>query len=80
MESSTEVVSGVPQFVYKMPLDASVSSALADLDFSRLFDRLIIGPSAYPWALFDAFTRELAKAGIPPAPEQVWNSNIPIRT
>jgi len=80
MESSTEVVSGIPQLVYKMPLDASVSPALADLDFSRIFDRLIIGPSSYPVVLFEAFTRELANAGIPPTPEQVWNSNIPIRT
>jgi hypothetical protein len=80
MESSTEVVSGVPQLIYKMPLDASVSSDLADLDFYRIFDRLIIGPSSYPWVSFEAFTRELTKAGIPPAPEQVWNSNIPLRT
>lgn len=80
MDSSTEVVSGVPQLVYKIPLDTSVSSELADLDFSRIFDRLIIGPSSYPWVLFETFTRELAKAGIPPVPDQVCNSNIPIRT
>ena len=80
MDSSTEVVNGVPQLVYKIPLDESVSPALSDLDLARRFDRLIIGPSSYPWVLFETFTRELAKAGIPPVPEQVWNSNIPIRT
>jgi len=80
MESTTEVVAGVPQLVYKVPLDASVSPDLADLDFSRIFDRLIIGPSSYPWVLYDSFTRELAQAGIQAARDQVWNSNIPIRT
>lgn len=40
MESSTEVVAGVPQIVYKVPLDGSVSPQIADLDFARVFDRL----------------------------------------
>ncbi len=80
MESSTEVILGVPQLVYKIPLDGSVSPILADLDFSRIFDRLIIGPSSYPWVMFEAFTGELMKAGILDASERVWTSNIPIRT
>jgi hypothetical protein len=80
MESSTETVAGVPQVVYKIPLDTTVSPALGDLEFSRIFDRLIIGPSSYPWELFEAFTRELTNAGIKDAAERVWNSNIPLRT
>ena len=80
MESSIELVGGVPQVVYKLPLDATVSSNLADLDFSRIFDRLIIGPSSFPWVMFEAFSSELVKAGVPDAAQRVWNSNIPIRT
>ena len=34
MEHSTEVISGVPQIVYKLPLDEKVSTDIADLDFS----------------------------------------------
>jgi hypothetical protein len=79
MECSTEVIGTVPQLVYKLPLDLSVSPALADLDFPRIFDRLIIGPSSYPWVLFEAFREELTKAGIPNTEERMWNSNIPIR-
>ena len=45
MESSTEVVGGVPQLVYKIPLDTKVSPALAAIDLSQMFDRLIIGPT-----------------------------------
>lgn len=48
MEHSTEIIGGVPQIVYKLPLDVQVSDTLADLDISSLFDRLIIGPSPYP--------------------------------
>ena len=80
MESTIKVVSGVPQIVYQIPLDASVAPDLADLDFSRVFNRLILGPSPYPWPMGNAFTEALAKAGIPDAQERVCASDIPIRT
>jgi hypothetical protein len=44
MTSSIEVVGGVPQIDYKIPLDGSVSPFVADLDFGQVFDRLIVGP------------------------------------
>lgn len=79
MEHSTETIGGVPQIVYKIPLDASVSSALAGLDFGSIFDRLIIGPSQYPLAMYQAFVDALTKAGVPDAPARVFTSGIPIR-
>jgi hypothetical protein len=79
MQSCIRVIGAVPQLVYQLPLDESLSPILADLDFSRLFDRLIIGPSSYPWVMFEAFRDELMKAGIRDAEDRVWNSNIPIR-
>jgi len=48
MESSTEVVAAVPQIIYKVPLDGSASPLIADLDFTQVFDRLIVGPTPYP--------------------------------
>jgi hypothetical protein len=80
MESTIEVVGGFPQVVYQIPLDATVSPALAELDFSRVFHRLIIGPSPYPWPMFEAFRESLTSAGIADAKDRVWVSNIPIRT
>jgi hypothetical protein len=80
MESTIEVVGGVPQPVYRIPLDVSVSPTLAELDFSRIFNRLIIGPSAYPWAMFEAFREALTKAGVADARDRIYTSNIPIRT
>jgi hypothetical protein len=80
MESSTEIIGGVPQIVYKVPLDVTVSDTLAEVDLSRLFDRLIIGPSPYPWAMYEAFVAELTKSGIPNPQDRVFISGIPIRT
>jgi hypothetical protein len=79
MESATEIIGGVPQTVYKIPLDAAVSNVLAELDLFRMFDRLIIGPSPYPWAMYEAFVAALNKAGVVDAENRVWASNIPIR-
>jgi hypothetical protein len=79
MESSHEVVGGVPQIIYRIPVDEAVSPVLADLEFSRIFDHLIIGPSPYPWVMYEAFSEELNKAGVPDAGEKVHVSGIPIR-
>jgi hypothetical protein len=79
IEESTETIGGVPQLLYKLPLDGAVSPELDDLDMSRMFDRLIIGPSAYPWAMYQAFVPLLAKAGIAQPEQRVFVSNIPIR-
>jgi hypothetical protein len=79
MKSSIEVVSGVPQVVYKIPLEASVSDQIEDLDFTRIFDHLIIGPTPYPEPIRRAFVDELTKAGIVNSDERVKVSGIPIR-
>jgi len=81
MNASTEVINGVPQLVYKIPLDGTAAPELAGLEFSRIFDRLIIGPSPYPLPLYDAFAAALTEAGVPEetAKRRVVISGIPIR-
>ncbi|PTR10688.1 hypothetical protein C8R32_101218 [Nitrosospira sp. Nsp5] len=79
IESSTEFFGGVPQLVYKLPLDVTVSESLSHLEFSRLFDRLIIGPSPYPLVMYQAFVEALRKAGVADAENRVVASGIPIR-
>jgi hypothetical protein len=79
MESSTEVIAGVPQVVYKIPLDSSVSGYLADLDLVKMFDRLIVGPTPYVWPMYDAFMDALAKAGVADPGTRLFASGIPIR-
>ncbi len=79
MTSSTEVVAGVPQIVYKVPLDGTASPLIADLDFGEVFDRLIVGPTPYPWPIYGAFVEALRSAGVANADERVLVSGIPIR-
>jgi hypothetical protein len=79
IESSTDVVAGVPQIIYKVPLDGAASPLVADLDFARVFDRLIVGPTPYPWPIYGAFVEALKPSGVPDAKERVFVSNIPIR-
>jgi hypothetical protein len=79
MTSSTEVVAGVPQIVYKVPLDGTASPLIADLDFGQVFDRLVVGPTPYPWPIYGAFVEALRSAGVANADERVLVSGIPIR-
>jgi hypothetical protein len=81
MQCSTQIIAGVPQVVYSIPFDKTASPALARLDFSRIFDRLIIGPSPYAFPMSEAFTAALARAGFSPeeARGKVFVSGIPIR-
>ena len=79
IKSSREIVSGVPQIVYKLPLDRATSPLLADLDLAAMFDRLIVGPTPYPRVLSGVFVNALAEAGISNAEGRVWASTIPIR-
>jgi len=80
LKSTTIVKDGIPQLVYLLPLDQAVSPALADLDFARLFSRLIIGPSPYPMAMAQAFISALSEAGVQDPENRVSASNIPIRS
>lgn len=80
IESSNEIIGGIPQTVYNLPLDQRVSESISGLEFSKMFERLIIGPSQYSWALYDAFVTALSKAGVTEAGNRVCISGIPIRT
>jgi hypothetical protein len=76
---SIEVVAGVPQTVYKIPLGGDDSDH-ADIALSKLIDRIIIGPSPYPWPMYEAFVSALTAANVPDARSHVFVSGIPIRS
>jgi Protein of unknown function (DUF2971) len=77
IDSSTEVVGGIPQVVYRIPLDGKVSEALSQFDLAHIFDRLIIGPSQYPYSMLQAFVTALQNIGVPEP--RIVLSGIPIR-
>jgi hypothetical protein len=80
MESSVEVIRGIPQVIHQLPLDANVADAFADLDLARIFDRLIIGPTQFPWPIREVFTKALTAIGVNEAENRVFISGIPIRS
>lgn len=79
-ERETKDVGGIPQVIYKIPFDAGLPDApeaIKALDFAQLFDRLIIGPTAHPFSMIEAFLIALQKSGI--AEPRIERSGIPIR-
>ena len=80
MESEVKCLSGVPQIIYKFPIDGRIAPELAGLDFSSMFDRLILGPSQYSWVLYDAFKRKLEEVGVADAGARIATSSITIRS
>ena len=80
MERATEIIGGVPQTIYKIPLDGTKDAQLAGLELSHIFDHLIIGPTQFPGAIFEACVHELKEIGIHDADKRVWVSDIPIRS
>ncbi len=80
IEFSTEILGGIPQTICKIPIDNTVPGISNSLDLSKLFDRLIIGPSPYPWVMYNSFVEALTEAGVADAGGRVFVSDIPIRT
>jgi hypothetical protein len=79
IESAVEIVSGIPQLVYKIPLENNSSAGISGIAFADLFDRIIIGPTQFPWVLYEAFVTALDQAGIKDAANRVFVSQIPVR-
>ncbi len=81
MELDLVSVNGVPQNIYKLPLDAQKDVSLEDLDMMNMLERIIIGPSAYPFVLYQAFVEVLRnELSDPGATTRVVVSGIPIRS
>jgi hypothetical protein len=61
---SIEVVGGVPQIIYKIPLKNDSAADISGLEPNELLDRVIIGPTQFTWAMYDAFVAALEAAGV----------------
>jgi hypothetical protein len=79
MTKEIEVVQGVPQPVYKIPLEDIPEKGLWGITIPALFDRIIIGPTRDPLAMREAFAELLAKAGVEQPYNKIFLSNIPLR-
>lgn len=80
MDAEIRVIGGIPQKIHKLPIDISVAPVLAELDLSNIIDHVIIGPTQYPWPMYEAFGEAMSAAGVQDAFKRVVVSDIPIRT
>jgi Protein of unknown function (DUF2971) len=80
---SIEIIRGVPQPVYKIPLrniPAAVPIERLDgIEIPQFVERVIIGPTQYPMAVCEAIVAKLEQAGIVDAWKRVVISGIPLR-
>lgn len=73
IEPDTQVISGVPQVIFKIPLTD-------EFCLDHLLDRVIIGPTQYAIPISQAFVKELDKIGVTDPMKRVIVSGIPLRT
>lgn len=80
VERSVEVIGGIPQTVFKVPLVNKPESQIVGVGIPELIDRIIVGPSVYPMPIQEAFVSLLTGAGMADAVSRVAVSLIPLRT
>ncbi len=74
-----ETINGVPQLIYKIPLQDAPEAQLENLHISKFLSHIIIGPTQYPTVLSAAFVELLNNAGVAEPHKKVRISNIPLR-
>ncbi len=79
MTEETVVLDGVPQKVFKLRLANEREVGLFGADIPSLLDRLIIGPTEFPYVSSVAFANALAEAGVDEPESKVVVSDIPLR-
>lgn len=73
------MIDGIPQRVWTLPLKNAPRNGLHHADIGSLLDRIIIGPTAYPYVSATAFVKLLEEAGVHDAGDRVVVSEIPLR-
>jgi hypothetical protein len=76
MTKSIEIISGAPQPVFSIPLEALPGY---DISMPTILDRVIIGPTKFPDAVAESMIHELETAGVKDAGKKVFYSEIPLR-
>lgn len=80
LELDVECIAGIPQPVYKIPLEDDVPKGMTGISIPDLLEHVLIGPTQFPIPVWDAIVIELEKAGVKDAESKVSYSNIPLRT
>ena len=72
-------VGGIPQKMYKLPFDGHDGASLPQFGWSKLLDRIIVGPSLFPETIKDALESKLKEHGLARWDQIVSISEIPLR-
>jgi hypothetical protein len=80
MEKRVEVLGGVPQVVYALPLRDDPDNGLFGADIPSLLDRIIVGPTNYPYVTMRAFQSVLEDLDVEDFKKKVVASDIPLRS
>lgn len=79
LTKEVRTIAGVPQVIYKLPLQDFPEEPTFSTAIPHLLDRLIIGPTEYPLAMYHSFVELLESAGVKDANSRVVVSDIPLR-
>jgi hypothetical protein len=79
IKSSIEVIAGIPQKVYKIPLKDIPDANFAGASIPDFIDRIIIGPNEHQTVLKNAFKELLLEAGCKDVDHLIYCSGIPLR-
>lgn len=74
-----EVIGGSPQTIYKIPLKDVPEKGLFGVEIPSLINRIIIGPTQYSTAVWEAFVKILGATGATNPDKMVFVSDIPLR-
>lgn len=69
----------LPQTVHKLKFENVPDAGISGLTFSEVIDRIIIGPTQYPWVVSEAICRLLEQAGVEDLNRKLVVSKIPLR-
>jgi hypothetical protein len=73
------VIGGVPQKIFKIPLENFPDHGFEGAEPRELINRIIVGPTEYPSAIKDTFVALLEELKVPDAQAKVVCSGIPLR-
>lgn len=79
IQEFTQAVRGVPQKIHKIPLHNIPEEGFFGAEIPELLERIIIGPTEYPMAIYQAFHKLLQDAGVADPESRIFTSDIPLR-
>jgi hypothetical protein len=77
---AVEVVNGIPQIVYKLPLTNLEGMSLPQLELKNILYKVVIGPCSYPYEVAQAYAKVLVdELGLAEPWSRILVSEIPLR-